>query len=57
MDTQSNSISATETIITDDNNRYRLTYPRVPNSREWTFPMQAMQDLSRLRQDQPLRRN
>ena len=57
MDTQSNSISATETIITDDNNRYRLTYPRVPNSREWIVPMQAMEDLSRLRQDHPLRRN
>ena len=33
--------SATETIITDDNDRYRLTYPRVPNSREWTVSMQA----------------
>ena len=50
------TFSATETIITDDNDRYRLTYPRVPNSREWTVPMQAMEDLSRLRQD-PLRRN
>ena len=49
--------SATETTITDDNNRYRLTYPRVSNSREWTVPMQAMEDLSRLRQDHPLRRN
>ena len=49
--------SATETIITDDNHRYRLTYPRVPNSREWTVPMQAMEDLSRLRQDHPQRRN
>ena len=34
------TFSATETIITDDNDRYRLTYPRVPNSREWTVPMQ-----------------
>ena len=51
------TFSATETIITDDNDRYRLTYPRVPNSREWTVPMQAMEDLSRLRQDHPLRRN
>jgi hypothetical protein len=51
------TFSATETIITDDNDRYRLTYPRVPNSREWTVPMQAMEDLSRLRQDHPLCRN
>ena len=49
--------SATETIITDDDDRYRLTYPRVPKSREWTIPMQAMEDLSRLRQDHPLRRH
>ena len=48
------TFSATETIITDDNDRYRLTYPRVPNSR---VPMQAMEDLSKLRQDHPLRRN
>jgi hypothetical protein len=25
------TFSATETIITDDNDRHRLTYPRVPN--------------------------
>ena len=35
------TFSATETIITDDNDRYRLTYPRVPNSREWTVPINA----------------
>ena len=51
------TFSATETIITNDNDRYRLTYPRVPNLQEWTVPMQAMKDLSRLRQDHPLRRN
>jgi hypothetical protein len=51
------TFSATETIITDDNDRYRLTYPRVTNSREWTVPMQAMEDLSRFRQNHPLRRN
>jgi len=43
------TFSTTETIITDDNDRSRLTYPRIPNSREWTVPMQAMEDLSRLR--------
>jgi hypothetical protein len=48
---------ATETIITDDNDRYRLTYSRVPNSRDWTIPMQAMEDLSRLRQDHLQHRN
>jgi hypothetical protein len=26
------TFSATETSISDDNDRYRLTYPRVPNS-------------------------
>ena len=51
------TFSATETIITDDNDRYRLTYPRVPDSREWTVPMQAMEELSKLRQDHPQRRN
>ena len=50
------TLAATETIITDDNDRYRLTYPLVQNSREWTVPMQAMEDLSRLRQDHPIRR-
>ncbi len=33
------TFSATETIITDDSDRYRLAHPRVPNSREWTVPM------------------
>jgi hypothetical protein len=28
------TFSATKTIISDDNDRYSLTYPRVPNSRE-----------------------
>ena len=28
------TFSANETIITDDNDRYRLAYPRVPHSRE-----------------------
>ena len=51
------TFSATEAIITDDNDRYRLTYPCVPNSREWTVPMQAMEDLSRLRHDHPQHRN
>ena len=51
------TFSATEAIITDDNDRYRLTYPRVPNSREWTIPMQTMEDLSRFRQDHPQHRN
>ena len=47
------TFSAAETIISDDNDRYRLTYPRLPHSWEWTIPMQAMKDLSRLRQDHP----
>jgi hypothetical protein len=28
------TFSATETIITDDSNRYSLAYPRIPDSRE-----------------------
>jgi hypothetical protein len=56
-DGHTDTFSATETIITDDNNRYRLTYPRVSNSREWTVPMQAMEDLSRLRKDHLQYRN
>jgi hypothetical protein len=51
------TFSATETIITDDNDRYRLINSRVPNSREWTIPMQAMEDLSKLRQGHPQRQN
>eukprot|EP01036_Dinobryon_divergens_P035124 gene35124-biopygen27765 len=30
------TFSATETIITDDCNRYQLAYPRVQDSREWS---------------------
>ena len=47
------TFSATETIIADDANRYNLAYPRVPNSREWTIPMRAMEEISQLRQDHP----
>ena len=47
------TFSATETIIADDANRYNLAYPRVPNSREWTIPMRAMEEISKLRQDHP----
>ena len=38
-DGHTGTFSATETIITDDNDRYRLTYPHEPNSRESTVPM------------------
>ena len=47
------TFSATETIITDDNNRYRLAYPRVLDSREWIAPMRAMEDITRMRAKHP----
>ena len=47
------TFSATETIITDDNNRYRLAYPRVLDSREWIAPMRAMEDITRMRAEHP----
>jgi len=47
------TFSATETIITDDSNRYSLAYPRVTNSREWVAPMQAMEDITRMREEHP----
>jgi hypothetical protein len=46
-----------ETVIADEVNRYSLAYPRVPNSREWTIPMRAMEDISQLRQENPQSRN
>ena len=47
------TFSATETIIADDKNRYSLSYPRVPDSREWTAPMHAMEEITKLRQSNP----
>jgi hypothetical protein len=47
------TFSATETIIADDCNRYRLAYPRVQDSREWVAPMQAMEDITKLREIHP----
>ena len=47
------TFSATETIIADDKNRYSLSYPRVPDSREWTVPMHAMEEITKLRQSNP----
>ena len=44
---------ATETIIADDRDRYRLAYPQVPNLREWVVPMDAMEDITKLRQSHP----
>ena len=48
------TFSATHTIIADDLNRYRLEYPRAADSREWTMPLTAMEDISRLRAMHPL---
>jgi hypothetical protein len=49
------TFSAHETIIADVTNQYSLSYPRVPNSREWTIPMTAMEDITNLRADHPNR--
>ena len=47
------TFSATETIIADDKHRYSLSYPRVPDSREWTVSMHAMEEITKLRQSNP----
>jgi hypothetical protein len=47
------SFSKTHTIIEDEEGRYSLRYPRAPDSREWTMPMTAMEDITRLRQQHP----
>ena len=51
------TFTRTQTVIADEVNRYSLAYPRVPNSREWTIPMHAMEDISQLRQENPQSRN
>jgi hypothetical protein len=48
------TFSKTETIITDEEGRYRLQYDRAQGSREWTMPMEAMEDITILRQNFPL---
>ena len=48
--------SKTQTIITDEEGSYRLRYDRAQGSREWTMPMEAMEDITILRQNFPLSR-
>ena len=48
--------SKTQTIITDEEGRYKLQYDRARGSREWTMPMEAMEDITKLRQNFPLSR-
>jgi hypothetical protein len=50
------TFSKTQTIITDEERRYRLQYDRAQGSREWTMPMEAMEDITILRQYFPLSR-
>ena len=50
------AFTRTHTIITDEEGRYTLTYDREPDSREWTIPMTAMEDISILRQSNTLSR-
>ena len=45
------TFSRTQTIIHDDEGRYRLQYDRAPDSREWTMPVEAMEDITILRQN------
>jgi hypothetical protein len=47
------TFSATDITIADDIDRYRLSYPRIPATREWMVPMQAMEELTVLRQEHP----
>ena len=47
------TFSATDITIADAEDRYRLSYPRVPATREWMVPMQAMEELTALRQEHP----
>ena len=49
-------ISVDQTIITDKEGRYKLQYDRTQGSREWTMPMEAMEDITILRQNFPLSR-
>ncbi len=50
------TFSKTQTIITDEEGRYRLQNNRAQGSREWTMPMEAMEDITILRQNFPLSR-
>ncbi len=50
------TFSKTQTIITDKEGHYRLQYDRAPESREWTMPMEAMEDITILHQNFPLSR-
>jgi len=50
------TFSKTQTIITDEEGRYKLQYDRAQGSREWTMPMEAMEDITILRQNFPLSR-
>ena len=47
------TIYKTQTIITDEEGRYRLQYDRAQGSREWTMHMEA---ITILRQNFPLSR-
>ncbi len=47
------TFSKTQTIITDEEGRYRLQHDRAQGSREWIMPME---DITILRQNFPLSR-
>ena len=48
LDGHTVTFSATDITIADDTDRYKLSYPRVPATREWMVPMQAMEELTAL---------
>jgi hypothetical protein len=50
------TFSKIHTIITDEEWRYRLQYDWAKSSREWTMPMEAMEDIMIPRQNFPLSR-
>ena len=48
------TFSETHTVIEDNKQRYSLSYPREPDSREWMIPLTAMEDITQLRRKHPL---
>ncbi len=50
------TFSKNQTIITDEEGCFRLQYNRAQGSRDWTMPIEAMEDITILRQKFPLSR-
>jgi hypothetical protein len=48
------TFSDARTTVQDVNQNYTLHYPRDPNSREWTIPIEAMAEISSFRAEHPI---